>query len=337
MKEVGAMVRVAINGFGRIGRQFFKAAWERRNEGIEIVAINDIGNLENLAYLLKYDSVFGKWNHEVKVENNHLVVDGVKIKFVKEPHPELLPWRDLNVEVVVESSGRFTKRNDAAKHLEAGARKVLITAPSDDADFTIIKGVNEHLYDKEKHVIISNGSCTTNAVTPTIKVLDDNFGIEYAFVSTIHAYTATQGIVDRPDPKHIERGRAAAVNIVPTSTGASKAVVKALPHLKGKIIAMAYRVPVVNGSVVEINAILKRTTTKEEVNWLFKEVSKYHLKGVLGYSDMPLVSTDIIGSSFSGIISGKHTHVDGNKVRIVVWYDNEWGYSNRLVDVLKLL
>ena len=331
------MVRIAINGFGRIGRQFFKAAWERRNEGIEIVAINDLMALESLAYLLRHDSVYGSWGHEIRVDGNSLVVDNQYIPMYSERDPSMLPWRDLGVEVVVEATGVFTKKEKASKHIDAGARKVLITAPSDDADFTIIKGANEHLYDKSRHVIISNGSCTTNAVTPTLKVLDDNFGVEYAFISTIHAYTATQSTVDRADPKHLERGRAAAVNIVPTTTGASRAVVKALPHLTGRITAIAYRVPVVNGSVVEINATLKRNTTRDYVNWLYGEVSKYHLKGILGYSDEPLVSTDIIGNPLSGIVSGLHTEVKDNKVRVVVWYDNEWGYSNRLVDVVKLL
>ncbi len=331
------MVRIAINGFGRIGRQFFKAAWNRRNEDIEIVAINDLMPTNVLAYTLRYDSVHGKWDHNIDSRENELIIDNHSIKVFKERDPSLLPWRDLNIDIVIEATGFFTKKEKALKHIDAGARKVLITAPSDDADFTVIKGVNEHLYDKSKHVIISNGSCTTNAVAPTIKVLDDNFGIEHAFISTIHAYTSTQSTVDRADPKHLERGRAAAVNIVPTTTGASKAVVKVLPHLNGRINAMAFRVPVVNGSIVEINALVKKETTKEYLNWLFKEVSKYHLNGVLGYSDEPLVSTDIINSPLSGIVAGLHTVVNGRNVRVLVWYDNEWGYSNRLVDIVKIL
>ena len=330
-------MRIAINGFGRIGRQFFKAAWERRQEGIEIVAINDLMPTTTLAYLLRHDSVHGTWNHEVIAKEKELVIDGTSIPVYSEKDPLNLPWRQLGVEIVIEATGLFTKREKAIRHIEAGARKVLITAPSDDADFTIIKGVNEHLYNRQRHVVVSNGSCTTNAVTPTLKVLDDNFGIDYAFITTTHAYTATQSTVDRANTKHLERGRAAAVNIVPTTTGASKAVVKAMPHLAGKITAMALRVPVVNGSIVQINAILQRETNRDYLNWLFKQVAQYHLKGVLGYTDEPLVSTDIIHNPLSGIISGLHTDVKGNKARVLVWYDNEWGYSNRLVDVAKLL
>jgi len=329
------MVRIAINGFGRIGRQFLRALL-LRNEDIEVVAINDLVDPNNLAYLFKHDSVY-KDNFDVKVEGNQLLINGKRINIYSEKDPHLLPWRDLNIDVVVEATGFFTKKQDALKHIDAGARKVLITAPSDDADFTIIKGVNEHLYKRDKHVVISNGSCTTNAVTPTLKVIDDNYGVEYAMITTVHAYTSTQGIIDKPS-RHWERGRAAAVNIVPTSTGASRAVVKALPHLNGKISAIALRVPVVNGSIVEINALLSRETNKNHVNWLFSEVSKYHLKGILGYTDELLVSTDIIRNSLSGIISGQHTEViNGKLLRVLVWYDNEWGYSNRLIDIIKIL
>ncbi len=326
-------MKVAINGFGRIGRQVFRIGFEK---GIEFVAINDLTDAKTLAHLLKYDSVHGKWNHNVEARDNVLVVDGKEIPIFAEKDPEKLPWKDYNVDVVIESTGRFRTRELASKHLKAGAKKVIITAPAEDPDITIVKGVNEHLYDPEKHHIISNASCTTNCLAPIIKVLNDNFGVNRAFMVTVHSYTNDQRILDLPH-KDLRRARAAAMNIIPTTTGASKAVEKVIPELKGKLDGMAMRVPTFDGSIIYLVAELKRETSKEEINWLFNQVSQYHLKCVLQYTEEPLVSTDIINNPHSSIFDASLTEVKGNMVRIVAWYDNEYGYSNRVVDIIPIV
>ncbi len=326
-------MKVVINGFGRIGRQVFRIGFER---GINFVAINDLTDAKTLAHLLKYDSVHGKWNHNVEARDNKLVVDGKEIPIFAERDPENLPWKDFGVDIVIESTGRFRTRELASKHLKAGAKKVIISAPAEDPDITIVKGVNEHLYNPEKHHIISNASCTTNCLAPIVKVLNDNFGINRAFMVTVHSYTNDQRILDLPH-KDLRRARAAAMNIIPTTTGASKAVEKVIPELKGKLDGMAMRVPTFDGSIIYLVAELKRETSKDEVNWLFKQVSQYHLKGVLEYTEEPLVSTDIINNPHSSIFDASLTEVKGNMVRIVAWYDNEFGYSNRVVDLISIV
>jgi len=330
-------IKVAINGFGRIGRNFFKALYMRKLHDVEVVAINDLTSPEMLAYLLKYDSVYGKFQGHVSYDSNSLYIDGKHIRVFAERDPENLPWKNLDIDVVIESTGHFTDANLARKHLKAGAKKVVISAPAKNEDLTIVKGVNEHLYDNEKHHVVSNASCTTNAAAPLFKVLNDNFSVEEAYLTTIHAYTATQNLVDGPNKKPT-RARAAAINIVPSTTGASKAVEKVIPELKGKLAAYALRVPVPTGSIVEIFAKVNKATNVGHINWLFSEVSKYHLKGVLEYNEDPIVSSDIVGNAHSVIFDANYTEVMNSKyVRIVGWYDNEWGYSNRLVDLLHIL
>ncbi|MEM2115689.1 MAG: type I glyceraldehyde-3-phosphate dehydrogenase [Candidatus Woesearchaeota archaeon] len=326
-------MKIAINGFGRIGRQVFKIAVER---GFEIVAINDLTDAKTLAHLLKYDSVYGIWNHDIRVDNSYIVVDGKYIKVLAEKDPGNLPWKDMQVDIVVESSGVFTDATIAKKHLDAGAKKVIITAPAKNEDITIVKGVNEHWYDVNKHHIISNASCTTNCLAPIIKVLNDNFGVDRAFMTTVHSYTNDQRVLDLPH-KDLRRARAAALNIVPTTTGASKAVELVIPELKGKLYGQSLRVPTPCGSLVYVVAKVKRETTLEEVLWLFKEVSKYHLKGILEFSEEPLVSTDIIGNPHSTIIDAEMCSVDRDLVQINAWYDNEYGYSCRVVDLFSIV
>lgn len=329
------VIRVAINGFGRIGRQVLQAGWH--NPNIEWVAINDITDTKTLAHLLKYDSVHKHTKLPVTFTQDSLTIDGKTIKVFAERDPERLPWANLNIDVVVESTGLFTKRDGAAKHLKAGAKKVLITAPAEGQDITIVKGVNEHLYDKNKHNIVSNASCTTNCLAPMAKVLNDNFGIEHGFMTTVHAYTADQRIVDSPH-KDLRRARSACVSIVPTTTGAAKAVSEVIPELKGKLDGLALRVPVPDGSLTDFVCKLKRNTTKEEINNLFKSVAEHHLLGVLEYQTDPIVSVDIITNSHSCIFDSLSTMVmDGNFIKVMGWYDNEWGYSNRVVDVINLL
>lgn len=328
-------VRVAINGFGRIGRAVFKIGFEDKD--IEFVALNDLVPPDNLAYLLKYDSVYGIWNHQVEVKNGNLSIDGKVIKVLSERDPAKLPWKDLGVDIVVESTGFFTDVNDARKHLEAGARKVLVSAPTKNGGKMIVKGVNEHTYDKSKDDIVNIGSCTTNCTAPVVKVLNDNFKVKHGFLTTVHAYTSTQGLVDKPSKKW-RRGRAAAYNIVPTTTGAAKSVVEVIPELKGRFDGIALRVPVLCGSISDIVCEVEKEVTVEEVNTLFKNVSQYHLKGVLEYTEEELVSSDIIGNPHSSIVDGKMTRViDGHQVKVLAWYDNEWGFSTRLVEILKLL
>ncbi len=325
-------VKIAINGFGRIGRAAFKIALEQ-GDGVEIVAINDLGELANLAYLLRYDSVYGRYARDVKVAEGALVVDGQKIAVYAEKDPTKLPWGDLDIDVVIESTGIFTDEKGAGQHLTAGAKHVIISAPTDsDGVATVVRGVN----DKELtgKMIVSNASCTTNCVSPVAAVMAAAFGIEKGLMSTAHAYTATQSLVDGPAKKDPRRGRAAALNIVPSSTGAATAVIKALPQLAGKFDGVALRVPVPVVSIADFSLLLKKDVTVEEVNQAFKEaVDNPAYQGVLAVSDEPTVSSDFIGDPHSAIVDLTSTLVvDGNLVKILAWYDNEWGYSNRLVE-----
>ncbi|CAM5780628.1 MULTISPECIES: type I glyceraldehyde-3-phosphate dehydrogenase [Brevibacillus] len=325
------MVKVGINGFGRIGRNVFRAALN--NPNVEIVAVNDLTDAATLAHLLKYDSVHGVLPVEVEAHENTLVVDGKEIKVLAERDPAALKWADYGVEIVVESTGRFTKREDAAKHLEGGAKKVIISAPATNEDITIVMGVNEDKYDAEKHTVISNASCTTNCLAPFAKVLNEKFGIVRGLMTTVHSYTNDQQILDLPH-KDLRRARAAAENIIPTSTGAAKAVALVLPELKGKLNGFAMRVPTPNVSVVDLVVELKQDVTVDEVNGVLKEAAEGPLKGILGYSEKPLVSSDYNGNPDSSTIDALSTMVlEGNMVKVVSWYDNEWGYSNRVVDL----
>ncbi|MED3996679.1 type I glyceraldehyde-3-phosphate dehydrogenase [Peribacillus frigoritolerans] len=328
-------VKVGINGFGRIGRNVFRAALS--NPGVEIVAINDLTDANMLAHLLQYDTIHGSLNEKVAVDGDYLVVDGHKVKVLAERDPAQLAWGELGVEVVVESTGRFTKRADAAKHLEAGAKKVIISAPASDEDITIVMGVNEDKYDAANHHVISNASCTTNCLAPFAKVLHEQFGIKRGMMTTVHSYTNDQQILDLPH-KDYRRARAAAENIIPTTTGAAKAVALVLPELKGKLNGMAMRVPTPNVSVVDLVAELEKDTTVEEVNAAFKKASEGELKGILEYSELPLVSTDYNGSPSSSTIDALSTMVmEGNMVKVLSWYDNETGYSSRVVDLIDYL
>ncbi len=325
-------MRVAINGFGRIGRGFFKNAI--RNQDIEIVAINDLTDTKTLAHLLKYDSVHRKLNADISASDKELIINGKKIPVLAIKEIERLPWKELNVDVVLESTGLFLDRNSAEKHLQAGAKKVVLSAPPKTEDIkTIVIGVNEHLLSKED-TIVSNASCTTNCATPMIKVVLP-YGIESGYVSTVHAYTADQRLQDAPH-KDLRRARAAAVNIVPTSTGAAKAVTKIFPELKGKLGGCGIRVPVIDGSLTDITLFVKRPPKDvAEVNHLFRNAAQNALKGILEYSEEPLVSSDIIGNPHSVILDAEFTSVIGNMIKLIGWYDNEWGYSNRLVDLVK--
>ncbi|GIU69432.1 MAG: glyceraldehyde-3-phosphate dehydrogenase [Candidatus Woesearchaeota archaeon] len=329
------MIRVAINGFGRIGRQVLQAGINDPN--IEWVAINDLTDTKTLAHLLKYDSVHGISKYSVEATNDGIIVAGKFIKVLTEKDPEKLPWKELNIDVAVESTGLFTDRTGAIKHINAGAKKVLISAPAKNPDITIVKGVNEHLYDKNKHHIISNASCTTNCLAPIVKVLNDNFGIVHGFMTTVHAYTADQRLVDAPH-KDLRRARSAAVSTVPTTTGAAKTVAEVVPELKGKLDGIALRVPVPDGSITDFVCEVKKDVTIEEINTLFRNVSQYHLKGIIQYSEEPLVSADIIHNSHSAIFDSELTMViDKRFVKVIAWYDNEWGYSNRMIDVIKII
>jgi len=327
--------RVGINGFGRIGRNFFRAAFG--DAALDIVAVNDITNAETLAHLLKYDSVHGPFGGAVETANQSLVVNGKEIKVLASKEPAALPWKHLGVEVVVESTGRFTDRASAAKHLEAGARKVIISAPAKDEDITIVLGVNETRYDPAKHHVISNASCTTNCLAPVAKVLLQNFGIRHGFMTTIHSYTNDQQILDLPH-KDLRRARAAALSMIPTSTGAAKAVGLVLPELKGKMHGLAIRVPTPNVSLVDLVAETEKPLTAEAANAAFKKAAVGELKGILGYSDEPLVSIDFNGNPLSSIVDGDSTSVmDGTMVKVLAWYDNEWGYSCRVRDLIKYI
>jgi glyceraldehyde-3-phosphate dehydrogenase (EC 1.2.1.12) len=325
-------VKVGINGFGRIGRLVFRAALN--NPDVEVVAVNDLTDAKMLAHLLKYDSVHGILDKDVTVEGDSFVVDGHKVKVLAERDPAQLPWKDLGVDIVVESTGRFTKREDAAKHLEAGAKKVVITAPAKNEDITIVMGVNEEKYDPAKHHIISNASCTTNCLAPFAKVLHQKFGIRRGMMTTIHSYTNDQQILDLPH-KDYRRARAAAESMIPTTTGAARAVALVLPELKGKLNGMAIRVPTPNVSLVDLVAELDTNVTVEEVNAALKEAAEGELKGILAYSELPLVSRDYNHTTVSSTIDALSTMViEGNLVKVLSWYDNEYGYSNRVVDLV---
>ena len=325
-------VRVGINGFGRIGRNVFRAA-RGTGDGIEIVAINDITDAATLAHLLKYDSVFGRYPGTVEAGDGELIVDGAPIKVFAERDPAKLPWGDAGVDVVIESTGFFTDRAAAAAHLEGGAKKVIISAPAKGPDLTVCLGVNDHEYDPATHHVISNASCTTNCLSPVAKVLLDTFGIEHGFMTTCHAYTNDQRILDTPH-SDLRRARSAALSIIPTSTGAAKAIGEVLPALKGKMDGIAFRVPVPDGSVVDLTCQVSRPTTAEEVNAAFKAAAESGpLKGILGYTEDPIVSQDIVGDSRSSIVDSLLTMVNGTTVKVVSWYDNEWGYSCRLAEL----
>jgi glyceraldehyde 3-phosphate dehydrogenase len=329
-------VRVGINGFGRIGRNFFRAA-RKRNSDIEFVAVNDIGDAKTMAHLLKYDSVLGPLEEEVEPSDGGIRVGDFELKLLNEKDPAALPWKELGVEVVVESTGLFTKREQAQLHLDAGAEKVVISAPATDPDVTIVLGVNDEVYDKESHRIISNASCTTNCVAPLAKVLNDSWGIESGFMTTIHAYTNDQQILDLPH-KDLRRARAAGINLIPTSTGAARAIGLVIPELKGKVDGISIRAPVPDGSVVDLVAHVKRDADVDAVNAKFAEVAdKGDLKGILLYSDDPIVSTDVVGSSYSAIFDSELTMANGNEVKVFGWYDNEWGYSCRLAELVERL
>lgn len=330
-------LKVGINGFGRIGRNFFRAATGQKAD-IDFVAVNDLTSPATLAHLLKYDSIMGRFPGSVEAKEDALVVDGKSIKVLSERDPGALPWADLGVEVVIESTGFFLDRESAGKHLAGGAKKVIISAPAKEPDITLVLGVNDSDYNKDEHHIISNASCTTNCLAPVCKVLLDEFGIEKGFMTTVHAYTNDQRILDLPH-KDLRRARAAAVSLIPTTTGAAKAVSLVLPELKGKMDGIAMRAPTPDGSVVDLVAILGREVTKEEVNAAFKKhADTGAMKGILKYMEDPIVSIDIVGDPYSSIFDSQATMVQGSMVKILSWYDNEWGYSNRLVDLcLKVL
>ncbi|HPZ59065.1 MAG TPA: type I glyceraldehyde-3-phosphate dehydrogenase [Bacillota bacterium] len=328
--------KIGINGFGRIGRNAFKIAIEMGDE-FDIVAINDITEPKTLAHLLKYDSCFGKFEGTVETTEDAIIVNGKEIKILAKTNPEELPWKELGVDVVLESTGRFTKRIDSEKHIKAGAKKVIISAPATGEDITIVMGVNDEQYDPANHHIISNASCTTNCLAPLAKVIDENFGIERGLMTTIHSYTNDQKILDLPH-KDLRRARAAAVSMIPTTTGAAKAVSLVLPQLQGKLNGMAIRVPTPAVSLVDVVFELKQETSKEEVNETLKRAAEGDLKGILGYCDEPLVSVDFKQDPRSSIVDAQSTMVmEGNLLKVLSWYDNEWGYSNRVVDVIKMV
>jgi len=334
-------VKIAINGFGRIGRLFFRAALNDKDfeRMFEVVAVNDITDSKTLVHLLKYDSIFRVLNEDVESKESAMTVRGKEMKVLTEKDPAKLPWRSMNVEYVLESTGLFTDREGASKHLLAGAKKVIVTAPAKNPDVTIVIGVNENLYDPKKHNIISMASCTTNCLAPIVRVLNDKFGVEQGFMTTCHAYTNDQRVLDLPH-RDLRRARAAALSIIPTTTGAAKAVAEVIPELKGKLDGLALRVPVPDGSINDFVAVLKKEVTKDEVNAVLKESSETNLKGILQYTEDPIVSADIIGNPHSSIADGLSTNVIGGRgrlVKVLSWYDNEWGFSCRLVDLLKLM
>ncbi|AJE40167.1 MULTISPECIES: type I glyceraldehyde-3-phosphate dehydrogenase [Streptomyces] len=325
-------IRVGINGFGRIGRNYFRALLEQGAD-IEIVAVNDLGDTATTAHLLKYDTILGRLKQEVSHTADTITVDGRTIKVLSERNPADIPWGELGVDIVIESTGIFTKKEDAEKHIAGGAKKVIISAPAKNEDVTIVMGVNQEQYDPANHHVISNASCTTNCVAPMAKVLDENFGIVKGLMTTVHAYTNDQRILDFPH-KDLRRARAAAENIIPTTTGAAKATALVLPQLKGKLDGIAMRVPVPTGSVTDLVVELGREVTKEEVNAAFQKAAEGELKGLLDYTEDPIVSSDIVNAPASCTFDSSLTMVqDGKNVKIIGWYDNEWGYSNRLVDL----
>lgn len=326
-------VKLGINGFGRIGRNAFKVICEKYPNEIEVVGINDLTDPQTLAHLLKYDSCFGKFNGEVSSNEDSIIVNGKAIKIYKEKDPSMIPWGACGADIILECTGRFTKKDDAVKHIQGGAKKVIISAPATNEDITIVMGVNEDKYDPSIHHVLSNASCTTNCLAPFAKVLDEKFGIRRGLMTTVHSYTNDQVILDAPH-SDLRRARAAAVSVIPTKTGAAKAVELVLPQLKGKFNGFALRVPTPTGSIVDLVVETDKVVTKEEVNAALKNASENELKGILGYSEEPLVSCDYVGDSRSSIIDSLSTMVIGdNMLKVVSWYDNEWGYSNRIVDL----
>jgi glyceraldehyde 3-phosphate dehydrogenase len=329
-------VRVGINGFGRIGRSFLRAV-HASGADVEIVAVNDLGDARTMAHLLRFDSIYGPFADDVAVHNGSMRVGGHELAFLSEPDPAQLPWRDLGVEVALESTGHFRKRDELKAHLDAGAERVLVSAPVKGPDATIVLGVNDDAYDPERHRIVSNASCTTNCVAPVAKVLNDAFGIESGFMTTIHAYTNDQRMLDLPH-KDLRRARAAAINLIPTSTGAAKAIGLVIPELDGKLDGVAVRAPVADGSLVDLTVHLRREVSAEQVNEAFAAAADAReLEGILRYSDDPLVSTDVIGSSYSAVFDSQLTMAKGREAKVFAWYDNEWGYSCRLVDLAQRL
>ncbi len=331
------MVRVGINGFGRIGRCIFRAAYRNGGfrEGIDIVAVNDLTDAPTLAHLLKYDSVHGTFEAEVEAEDDGITVDGRKLRVLAERDPAKLPWEELGVEVVLECTGFFRDREGAGKHLEAGAKKVIISAPAKEPDITIVMGVNHRSYDPGRHHIISNASCTTNSLAPLVKVLHESFGVKRGLMTTCHAYTASQRLLDAQS-KDLRRARAAAINIVPSTTGAAKAIGLVLPELAGRLDGMSLRVPVADGSITDLVVELEQEVTREEINSALRSAAEGELRGILQYSEVPLVSSDIIGNPHSAIVDGLLTKViggRGNLAKVLAWYDNEWGFSNRMVEL----
>jgi len=328
-------VKVAINGFGRIGRLVFRAGYKNRD--VEFVAVNDITDAKTLAHLLKYDSIHGTMNADIKTGNNSIIVDGKEIKIFSVREPESLPWKDMGVDVVLESTGKFTDKAGAERHLKAGAKKVVISAPAKGPDVTFVFGVNQEVYNKAKHNVISMGSCTTNCLAPIVKILHKEFGIEYGLMTTIHAYTNDQVVQDEPH-KDLRRARAAALSMIPTTTGAAKAIAEVIPEMKGKLDGLAIRVPVPNVSIVDFVATLSKSTTKDEVNAKLKEYAKGSMKGILLCSEEELVSRDFNGNPYSSIVDLPNTTVIGGKmVKILAWYDNEWGFSNRMLELLSFI
>jgi glyceraldehyde 3-phosphate dehydrogenase len=331
-------IKVGINGFGRIGRLLYRAAIER-NANIDFVAINDLADAQTNAHLLKYDSTHGRFPGTVEVKNGNLIVCGKELKVLSERDPAQLPWKDLGVYLAVESTGIFRTNEKASLHLQAGAKKVLISAPSPDPDITVVLGVNDQLYDPTKHNILSNASCTTNCLAPVTKVLADNFGLQKAFMTTVHSYTNDQKVQDLVH-KDLRRARAAAINIIPTSTGAAKAIGLVLPSCSGKMNGMAMRVPTADGSIVDLTAILNKDVTTEEINAAMKTASEGPLKGIMDYTEDPIVSTDVLHTTCSAIFDAQATMVMGSKsnfVKVLAWYDNEWGFSNRMVEFIELV
>ena len=329
-------IKVAINGFGRIGRLLYRAALEQKAK-IDFVAVNDITDAKTLAHLLKYDSVHGRFNGDVQVRGNNLIVNGKELKVLAQKDPAQLPWKDLGVYLAVESTGFFTDREGASKHLTGGAKKVLISAPATNPDVTMVMGVNDNAYDHKKHNIISNASCTTNCVGPVTKILHDNFTVEKAFMMTAHAYTNDQRVQDLVH-KDLRRARAAAVNIIPTTTGAARAIGEIMPELKGKIDGIALRVPIPDVSIVDLTATLKKEATKETVNAAFKKAAETSLKGILEYTEDPIVSTDVLHSTYSAVFDAQSTMIiDKNFVKVLAWYDNEWGFSCRMVQQMEMI
>ena len=327
------MTRVAINGFGRIGRNFLRAYLERRPD-YEVVAVNDLGDVQTMAHLLEFDSLLGRLTEEVTADAQTITVGKRELQAFSIPEPKDLPWRELGIDVVVESTGHFTKRDDAQAHLDAGARSVVISAVANDADVMVVLGVNDDAYDPERHRIVSNASCTTNCVTPLAKVLHDVLAIERGFMTTVHAYTASQRVLDAPH-KDLRRARAAAINLIPTSTGATRALGSVLPELAGKIDAIAIRAPIPVGSIVDLVVQLGRPADRDEVNAAFQSAAEGPLSGILRYADAPLVSTDIVRSPYSCVFDSQLTMAQDSLVKVFGWYDNEWGYSCRLIDLVE--